>query len=56
MNKIYFIGKTILGTSVKVSEQCAIAASNGNKIVWLFSKDMYMLNKAIVWIHLEYCI
>ena len=48
---------------MKVSEQCGIAASKGNQIVWLIRRTiMYKekqlivpLYKAIVKTHLEYC-
>ena len=49
---------------MKVSEQCGIAASKGNKIIWLIRRTiMYKekqlivpLYKAIVRPHLEFCI
>ena len=48
---------------MKVSEQCVIAASKGNKILGLIRRNITQgkkliisLNKAIVRPHLEYCI
>ena len=49
---------------MKVSEQCGIAASKGNQIIWLIRRTiMYKekqlivpLYKSIVRPHLEYCI
>ena len=54
MSKEYFIGDTILGTSVKekalgvtvsagmtVSEQCGLAAAKGNRILGLIRRNMY---------------
>ena len=49
---------------MKVSEQCGIAASNGNKILELIRRNktykekelIILLHKAIVRPHLEYCI
>ena len=77
VRKEYFMDKTILGTSVKekdlgvtfsadvtVSEQCGVAAANGNQIVGFIRRNItYMDNiliillyKAIVTPHLEYSI
>ena len=73
----YKMGDTVLGTTVKekdlgvtisadmkVSEQCGIAASKGNQILGLITKNITYkdkkliipLYKAIVRPHLEYCI
>ena len=73
----YKMGDTVLGTNVKekdlgvtinadmkVSEQCGIAASKGNKIIGLIRRNITYkdkkliipLYKAIVRPHLEYCI
>ena len=77
VSKEYFMGNTILGTSVKekdldirvsanmtVSEDCRLAAAEGNQIFGLIRSNItYMektliipLYKAIVGPHLEYCI
>ena len=73
----YKMGDTVLGSTVKekdlgiaikgdmkVSEQCGIAASEGNQIVWLIRRNIIYkakkliipLHKAIVRPHLKYCI
>ena len=73
----YKMGDTVLGTTVKekdlgatisadmkLSEQCSIATSKGNKILGLIRRNITYkdkkliipLNKAIVRPHLEYCI
>ena len=73
----YKMGETVLGATVKekdlgvtinadmkVSEQCCIAASNGNQILRLIRRNITYkgkkliihLYKAIVRPHLEYCI
>ena len=77
LNVNYKMGDTVLGTTVKekdlgvtisadmkVSEQCGIAASKGNKILGLIRRNITYkgkkliipLYKAIVRPHLEYCI
>ena len=77
LNVNYKMGATVLGTTVKekdlgvtisadmkVSEQCGIAASKGNKILGLIRRNITYkgkkliipLYKAIVRPHLEYCI
>ena len=77
LNVNYKMGDTVLGTTVKekdlgvtisadmkVSEQCGIAASKGNKILGLIRRNITYkgkkliipLFKAIVRPHLEYCI
>ena len=77
LNVNYKMGDTVLGTNVKekdlgvtisadmkVSEQCGIAASKGNKILGLIRRNITYkgkkliipLYKAIVRPHLEYCI
>ena len=77
LNVNYKMGDTVLGTTVKekdlgvtisadmkVSEQCGIAASMGNKILGLIRRNITYkgkkliipLYKAIVIPHLEYCI
>ena len=57
------LGVTI-STDMKVSEQCGIAVSKGNKILWLIRRNITYkekriimpLYKAIVRPHAEYCI
>ena len=77
LNVNYKMGDTVLGTTLKekdlgvrisadmkVSEQCGIAASKGNKIIGLIRRNITYkgkkliipLYKAIVRPHLEYCI
>ena len=77
MDEEYKMGDAVLGRTklkknlgvtfsaeMKVSEQCGIAASRGNHIIWLIRRTiMYKekilivpLYKAIVKPHLEYCI
>ena len=76
MDKEYKMGDAVLGRTtqekdldvtfsadMKVSEQCGIVASKGNKILGLIRTITYKekqlivpLNKAIVRPHLEYCI
>ena len=67
LNVNYKMGDTVLGTTIstdmEVSEQCCIAASKGNKIIGLISRNITKekklnipLYKAIVRPHLEYCI
>ena len=54
----------IISTDMKVSEQCGIAASNGNQILGLIRRNITYkqkkisipLYKAIFRHHLEYCI
>ena len=42
---------------MKVSEQCQIAASKGNQILWLIRRNiMYEEKQQIIRPHLEYCI
>ena len=60
--KVKDLGVTI-SADMKVSEQCGIAASKGNKILGLIRRNITQgkkliipLNKAIVRPHLEYCI
>ena len=61
------IGRTTqekdISGDMKVSEQCGIAASKGNQILWLIRTIMHKekqlivpLYKAIIKPHLEYCI
>ena len=77
MDEEYLVGDAVLGrttqekdlgvifsTDMKVSEQCRIAASKGNQILWLIRKTITYkekqlivpLYKAIDRPHLEYCI
>ena len=62
-HKIKDLGET-LSADFKVSEQCGIAASKGNQILGLIRRNITRkekepiipLYKAIVRLHLEYCI
>ena len=77
VSREYFVGNTILGTSVKekdlgvtvsadmtVSEQCGLAAANGNQILGLIRRNITNMEKtlsipvykALVRPHLEYYI
>ena len=57
------LGATI-SADLKVSEQCGIAASKGNQMLWLIRRNItYKENKLIIHVykaivrpHLEYCI
>ena len=61
VSKEYFIGNTILGTSVKekvlgvtvsadmtVSEQCGLAAAKGNQILGLIRRNITYMNKTLI--------
>ena len=62
-HKIIDLGET-LSADFKVSEKCGIAASKGNQILGLIRRNItrkekepiILLYKAIVRLHLEYCI
>ena len=77
MDEEYKMGDAVLGrttqekelgvtfsAAMKVSEQCAIAASKGNQVLWLIMRTITYkkkqlivpLHKEIVKPHLEYCI
>ena len=50
-----------MNANMKVSEQCRIAASKGNQVLWMIRRNIKKsliipLYKAIVRPHLEYCI
>ena len=53
-----------MNANMKVSEQCRIAASKGNQVLWMIRRNITYkensliipLYKAIVRNHLEYCI
>ena len=60
MSREYFMGNTILGTSVKkdlgvtisadmtVSEQCGLAAAKGNQILGLIRRNITYMEKTLI--------